>query len=430
MDIYARCKNLDKVESLFENTSNPDIVKYGVLIKAYAHAGRIDGATKVLRRMLQDSHVEPNVIIFNTLLDAWAGSSESDAVEQAFSVLQLMEQDGKCLELGIRPDAFTFNALLKCLAASARSDAGKRAEDVLGDMERRYRAGDTRSKPNAITYNLAIKACFQAGDPEKADAVMKRMEKSDTPPNVRTYNDILQHYSQIGTSAAAERAEQILAYMKDLAKSTPSLKPNTFSYSIVLAAWARSGDPNAANRMWKIYEQMATDQIDLDTFVYTSFISFLAKSRKLEDVERADLLLQSMENSNRRVIQPDSRHFTSVVKGYANRGSPESATRILIRSAEAYMKGKNDEAKPIPLTFYWVTKAWIRSGNLEKATLIVKEMQELRDRERLPEGPDVRTYQMLLSAWSKSTHPKKYVYTANLTAMIAHLSSSKHGTLV
>jgi hypothetical protein len=171
-------------------------------------------------------------------------------------------------------------------------------------------------------------------------------------------------------------------------------------------------------------------QIDLDTVGCTAVISFLAKSRKFEDVQRAGLLLHSMENSGRTDIQPNSRHFTFVVKGYVNRGSPESATRILTRNAEAYMRGKNDEAKPIPLTFYLVTRAWIRSGNLEKATLIVKEIQELHDGERLPKGPDVRTYQMLISAWRNSTHPKKYVSTAKLTATLADLSGSDHGALV
>jgi pentatricopeptide repeat protein len=429
MDIYARCGKLDKVESLFENTKNPGIVKYGVLIKAYGNGGRVDVAMEVLHRMLQDSRVEPNAKIFNSLINQWAESSRPDAVEQAFDVFRLMEKNEKCLELGVRPNVITFSALLKCLAASPRSDAGERAEEILDDIERCYRAGAMHMKPNAITYTLAIKACFQAGDLARAEAVMKRMEQSDSPPDIRTYSDILQHYSQIGTPAAAERAEQILAYMNDLAKSDPSLKPNTLSHNIVLAGWARSSDPNAANRMWKIYEQMATDQIDLDTVAYTTLISFLAKSRKLEDVQRADLLLQSMENSNRTDIQANSRHFTSVVKGYANRGSPESATSILIRNAEAYMKGKNDEAKPNPLTFYLVTTAWIRSGNLETATSVLEKMQELCDTNRIPKGPDIRTYQFLLAAWRKSTHPKKDLYTTKLRAKIAGLRGSHRETV-
>jgi pentatricopeptide repeat protein len=418
MDIYARSGKLDQAESVFNTFRSPDAVKYRVLFKAYAMSNRADRATELFHRMLQESRVAPDVGLFNSLISAWAESSQPDAVEQAFEIMRLMQENEKCLELGVRPDVKTFSALLKCLVASRRSDAGKRAENILDDMESRSRAGDPYMKPSEVVYNLAVKACFQAGDLERAEAVMKRMVQSGTPPDIRTYSDILQHYSQIGTPAAAERAEQILAYMNDLAKSNPSLQPNAFSYNIVLAAWARSGDPNAANRIWKIYEQMTTDQIDLTTATYNTLISFLAKSRKLEDVQRADLLLQTMENINRTGILPDYRHFLPVMKGFANMSDPESATRILIRNVEAYIKGKNDEAKPIPPHFHLAVTAWIRYGNLEKATSVLEKMQELCDANRLPEGPAMRTYQTLLAAWMKSTHPKKDLYTTKLIAMM------------
>ena len=106
--------------------------------------------------MLQDSRVKPDVETFNALIDAWAKSSYPDAVEQAFAVISIMEEDAKCLELGLRPDAITFSTLLKCLAASKSSYAGKRAEDVLDDIERRHSAGDTDMKPDVIAYTLAI----------------------------------------------------------------------------------------------------------------------------------------------------------------------------------------------------------------------------------------------------------------------------------
>jgi pentatricopeptide repeat protein len=93
LDMYGRCGELDQAESLFHTIKAPDVVHYTVLVKAYAMNNRADQATEVIHKMLRDSHVEPNSILFNTLIDAWAESSQSDAVEQAFSFLQLMEQD-------------------------------------------------------------------------------------------------------------------------------------------------------------------------------------------------------------------------------------------------------------------------------------------------------------------------------------------------
>jgi pentatricopeptide repeat protein len=287
MDIYARSGQDDKVESLLQNATRPDTGIYGILIIAYCNSGRADRATEALHRMLHDSRVAPTVELFNTLIEALVESSRPDAVEQAFEFMRLMQKNERSLIIGVRPDVRTYNTLLECLAVPRNIDAGKRAVDVLDDMEGRYHAGDILVKPSQISYNLAVKACCQAQDLERADTVLKRMKKPDITLTIQAYNDILHYYSLIGTSAAAERTEQILAYMKDLAKSTPFFKPNETSYNIVLAAWTRSGDPDAANRMWTIYEQMLTDQIDLDIVGYNTLKKFLKKTRKPEDAQRA-----------------------------------------------------------------------------------------------------------------------------------------------
>ena len=136
--------------------------------KSLGNSDRAYQTTELLHSMLQDSRVEPIVKIFTSLIDALAKSLQPDAVEQAFVVLRLMEQDVKCL----KPDVITFRTLLKCLAASKGSDTERRAEAVLEDMERRHCAGDTDMKPYVIAYTLAIKACFRAGDLARADAVI------------------------------------------------------------------------------------------------------------------------------------------------------------------------------------------------------------------------------------------------------------------
>jgi hypothetical protein len=45
MDIYARSGKLDEAEALFENTTTPDVVRNGVLIKAYGNSDHADRAT-------------------------------------------------------------------------------------------------------------------------------------------------------------------------------------------------------------------------------------------------------------------------------------------------------------------------------------------------------------------------------------------------
>lgn len=419
MDIYAHDGQLERAEAVFAKTEKPNVFFYTVLIKAYGNCNQADRGAEVLQKLLQDSRVEPTVDVFNSLVEAWAKSSRPDAVEQAFSVLLIMDENAKCLKLGIRPDVVSFNTLLKCIASSKRSDSSKKAEAILDIMDRRYLAGDKLAKPDTISYNIAIKACFQSGDHERAEAVLRRMERSDTPPVVRTYSEILHHFVQVGTPAAAEKADRLLLSMKDLAKTSPSLKPNMFSYTIVLNAWARSGAANATDRMWKIYDQMMTDKIVLGMPCYNVLVSFLSRSRKVNDVTRADLLLQSMENSNRSETRPEGRHYALLLNGWIGVGDAESAARVFERWVAAGTRGVLEEgAKPTPDDFLLVTKVMIRSGDVLKASLFLEKMQKLCEAEKVSVGPDVRAYQALISAWSESSSSVKDTHMTHMQAKI------------
>ena len=342
-----------------------------------------------------------------------------------------MEENEQCIALGIRPCVVTFSALLKCISESkAAASVGEaslscclQAEAILDDMERRYQAGDTNAKPNQISFTLAMKTCFRAGNLIKADAIMRRMEASDTPPDIRTYSDILQHYSQMGTAACAERTEQILDYMKELGTTNPSLKPNVYSYTIVLNAWAFSGDPDAAHRMWRIYELMKRDGVAMDVVFSTSLITFLAKIKTRKSLERAVFILQEMERSPDVDLRPGPRQYGAIMKGFINAGDVERATLVMLRSVEAYVNGQNDGAKPLPFAFHLVATAWIRTGELVKATLFLDKMQELYESKRIPIGPSLGTYNTLLSCWGASRHPKKTMYATKLESKIAALHS-------
>ena len=70
-----------------------------------------------------------------------------------------MDEDAKCLKLGIRPNLVSFSTLLKCLAKSKGSDAGMKADAILVVMARRYHAGGKLVKPDEISFNAAIEAC-------------------------------------------------------------------------------------------------------------------------------------------------------------------------------------------------------------------------------------------------------------------------------
>jgi len=422
MDIYSRAGKYDQVE-MMSQSQQLDTVQLDILLKSLGQADRADRATAILKKVLSDSKVDPTTETFGTLMNAWAESSQPDAVDQAFAVLRLMNENPKCIQLGVRPNVIIFNSLLKAFAKSNSEDAGNKAVEILDEMVRRYRAGDNNAKPSQTSFNIAIKTCLQVGDVERAELVMGRMEKSDAPPNIRTYSEILNHWSKVGTPEAAERAEQILMHMKQLAKmKNPDLKPNAFSYTIVMNAWAKSDHSESGERMWRLYEQMRENNVEPSFVTYTTLITFLAKSKARLQIERADFLLQCMEKNKRVDFQPDHRQFAPVIKGWLSIGNVENATRVLIHSVDQYLDTKSIGVAPNAVIIDMVMQGWVKAGELDRATLLLEKMQELKDSKLLPEGPNVRTYKFLLGAWRRSRHPDKPANMQKLKARIAVLA--------
>jgi pentatricopeptide repeat protein len=180
MDIYVHASKLKEAEAIFKRIQYPDAKKYAIMIQGYGNIHEPDRAMELLRDMLcQDSHVEPNISVITAVMDAFAKSNNP---ERAREVLQLVADDPKCKQLGIRPNAFTYGVVLKCLARSTSLDAGKSAEALLDEMERRSQAGESDFKPNERSYQLAIQACHMAGDVDRAKVLTERMPKSDIAP--------------------------------------------------------------------------------------------------------------------------------------------------------------------------------------------------------------------------------------------------------
>jgi pentatricopeptide repeat protein len=415
MDIYGRVGDVDRAHETFKLIHNCTVVQYGILINAYGKCNRPEMAQEIMNEMLQNQRIVPDIEVFNTLINAWAESSAPDATERAFDVLRFIKEHPRCVALNIVPNEVTFNSLLKCLSTSGihydneiSKDTAIQAESILNEMESFMNDPQRRLKPDAISYTMAIRACLRVNDIHRAELLMQRMEMSDTQPNTITYNIILNHCSKLHTSAAAERATQLLDYMIQMSKqSNPTMKPDLFSYSRVFTSWAGSGDPNAANRIWKLYETMLNDNIDLNMVCYTIIVMFLSKSDSITDMHRSVTILKAMEanSSPANLVRPDFWHYQAVVNGAIDIGHVEIAAQVVRQSVEAYVNGTSK--KPKGIIYQNVVSEYIRYGDLETATNFLLSMKELIETHRKPIGLDIGTVNELIKAWKDSNYLEK-----------------------
>jgi pentatricopeptide repeat protein len=195
----------------------PDAQTYNMVVDAVTireteGPGVARFAEQVLERMHQESGanplVRPNVVSYNSAMNAWAKSGLPEGPKKAEGLFRRME------ELGLKPDTTSFGIVISAWANSRDPSVGKRAEAILNQMQKLYEAGNPDVKPNTVTFNSAITAWANSRDP-----------------------------------SAGKRAEAILNQMQKLYEAgNPDVKPNTISFSSVITAWANSRDPTAANR--------------------------------------------------------------------------------------------------------------------------------------------------------------------------------------
>lgn len=362
-----------------------------------------------MKRLLVEHTSEVNVRLINTLMNAWAESSRSDAVNQAFDVLRFLNDIPECK---IRPDRYTYGTLLKCLAkvqGVTRKDCGKHAINILDEMQSLHNAGQENIFPDVVSYTLALRACLHANDTNRVNELMERMKSSrSTLPNRRSYSELLLYYSKLRSPEAAARCETILAQMKQLAVSNPDLKPDVYSYTIVISAWLRSGFEAASSRAWSLLERMKREKIEPSMITNTVLVKHFCKSGVLEDLQKADFLICCMESRSDSDL-PDRQLYFEVINGWLNLGDFERANDVLMRGVKTYSRSQKQECAPSMMMIDMVMQGWIRHGDLERAWTVICTFQELKDRGLVPAGPNLHSYSILREAWKTSTHPRRDV---------------------
>jgi pentatricopeptide repeat protein len=446
MDIYAHARRFDIVETMFHEIEHPDTAEHNILVKAYGKGHQPERAENVVRKMFDNPQTaKPNIEIMNCLLNAWAESAATygNAAESAYNVFRWIYDDPKFSSLQIRPNVITYSTLLKCLATCGsvdrKSDIGEKVEAILDELESRYNSGDTSCQPDVQLYTAAIKAFLSTQDFDRADALLKRMEQHQSnvsessgmeymQPNERTYSEFLTYFAKMGTFEAAKRAEQMLHHMRTLSQSKGAFsKPNVYTYNIVMNAWAVCGDPSAADRIWKIYEEMVTvDNLEFDHVTVNVLMKVFSQAKRTDtlskSVSRSVHVLKSINNCQRIIVS--SHIYITVLNSCMKLNDHETAAQVLKLMIDACVAGRcrldvsADRAK-----YNWIMDKWITFGKLSKATLYLETIIHITTKatnasKLIGIGPDLSTVLDLRKAWTTSSHPEKHHYVTKMDTEI------------
>lgn len=129
-------------------------------LSAVAGCPAVKGAEDMLQRLLA-SKIEPNVMTYNSLINAHAKDGNWEGAEDVMRRL---------LERGIDPNVTTYNSIIKAYTKEGNSEG---AEDVLRRMQ------ECCLKPNVTTWSSVINSYATKGDWQVREPA--EPQRSDTP---------------------------------------------------------------------------------------------------------------------------------------------------------------------------------------------------------------------------------------------------------
>lgn len=387
----------------------PDIVSYNIVLGAWAKAANAlaegrgrgtpdstldtnmaevnvytpsDAAGKA-EAILQDmesaylygtSTIAPDVMSYNSVLDALAKGRGKDSMEKADALVKRMIQLSSGGEEGkegvvngssedwarVRPDTITYNSLIESLDHT--QEGLDRAVQILNRLEKEYAEnGDKRLKPNIRTANQVINAYAKHSmekskkgffenkedreeawdNAENARALLKKMKKryndtgdKDVRPDAATVTTVIEAYARVGLSKAASKADELLMEMKKMNYAPPNFR----TYTAVATAWAKNpGDDRSLNRVKELVKEMEEVNEEME-----------AKTKG--SIPRA------------KSVKPNTRTYTTLISAWAKSKEPTKAQEALriLKKMRSMVDGGDMDAKPSIYTYNAVIDACSR----------------------------------------------------------------------
>jgi len=242
----------------------PDIAKQIIMIRSYGADGNLQGAFGVFESMEQ-SGIDLNCIMYNTVLDACVGCKDLKAAEA------WMER----MKKANMTDVVSFNTLIKAHLQNGSFDKVRHLMQMMTSEG---------LKPNQVTFNELINAMVRGGDARRNSkqlwAVVDEMNVADVKPNQVTISILLKCLNSYSSQTDIEKTMDLIKTMdepmdevllssvveacvrigkpdllatqlKNLQDSAPVIINGSHTYGSLIKAYGHAGDLTSIWRSWK-----------------------------------------------------------------------------------------------------------------------------------------------------------------------------------
>lgn len=261
----------------------------------------------------------PNSRIYTTLMK---GYMKAGRVSDTIRMLEAMRQQS---DNASHPDHVTYTTVVSALVKAGSVD---RARQVLAEMSR------IGVPANRVTYNVLLKGYCQQLQIEKARELLKEMTDAGIEPDVVSYNILIDGSILIDDSTGA------LAFFNEMRGR--GIAPTKISYTTLMKAFASSGQPKLAN---KVFDEMLNDpRVKVDMIAWNMLVEAYCKQGLVEEAKR---VVQKMKDNG---FYPNVSTYGSLANGIALARKPGEALLLWNEIKERcgmIKENENSQSEPV-----------------------------------------------------------------------------------
>lgn len=392
--------------------ARPNIISYNTVIQAHGRAGNVSAAERLFSELIHETHGK----------DHTTSTSTGDSSSRRIVTLKGEESSSSSSTLP-KPNDVTISIMLSVWLQVGIWEAAERSEKVLRQV-----LPLLGYAPDVVLYGICL-ACWAKvltsapqqrhqtskgqGPRDLHKAVLKRAEtlwdemvqKQRIQPDVVAYTNMMNIY---GNSNQPEKAEALLQEMIQHQQS-----PNVHTLSVLLSAWTRSSHRDGVSKAQACLARMETEfGVQPNVVSYTTLLQAWSRRAKQGDTDAPDKALELLRKIG---SMANARSYAAVIQALAQQGRAQEAQDLL----EEMLPKEQDEGKgastrvppPDVYAFSAVLHAWSKTRQVspeeaaQRAEQLVLRMHDLYERRVIKEGPNVVCFSNVLKCWSQVEGP-------------------------
>lgn len=415
LDEGAPARTPEMVWQEIRSLDQADPIKsYGILLDGLTRLGRAEDAEKLLAK-LQKEGPEPSLVLWNTVLTAWARSQRPDAADRALDLLERMDN------LAVEPDPISYASVLEAIAQGRESNT----KDLIGKTEELFARAVNAGKVSEVAWLHRLQV-WGSVDKKKARSLLYSLrndylaaQNNDSlgvcVPNQQLFAVVMSAFAQAGDLDSVRQLWTDLyeldeRHVHEKGSSTEApFRASPAVLNAVVQSFGRAKVPDRAEKAQVLLEAALEHSRDIvDRTSFNTLLDVWAGSRNRRNIEAVEALMDFMRQSGGPDLAPDTYTFNALLKALSrsNRRDALNQSRQVLNNMWKSFREDNEMVKPNHVSYSTILFAYSRlatPGEVKEAEKVFEELWNNYYRLNDPElCPSEASYVSLITTWIRS----------------------------